>query len=252
MKENKEVTKSLMDALMEIHKELAADEAFLSGKMRGAESDPDEEKMRIQHVLSLAVMMEEAIDSVLKELRQEKADAEAKADFNVPELHHLEYDTHVIGMPDEENGNSVMEDIALDKDPAAEEEAERRVDDAVELADEIADEAEEAAKGEKAGDASPEEPAESGTPAAELPEDAQKRAALAVTEEDEKKAAEEKKKAEKKAKKEAKEKEKKAKKEKEKAEKKAKKEKEKREKKEKKEKDKKKKEKKSKKDEDDD
>ena len=212
MKEHQEVTKSLTDALLEIHKELAADEAFLTSKLRrGGEIDLDEEKMRIQHVLSLAVLMEETIDSVLKELRQEKAEAEAKADFNVPELHHLEYDTHVIGTPDEGSENSVMEDISLDKEPEAEEEEARRVDEAVDLADEIADEAEkEAEEGATSGDTKPaEEPAEetAHSAAPEEKEDTPAAAPEAMAEEKAaKKAAEAKKKAEKKAKKEAKEK----------------------------------------------
>lgn len=73
MNENKEWKMSLEDALREIHRQLTEDELFLNQRLQQdsfRESMPDEE-MRIRRIFSLAVLMEETIDSVLKEIDNE-------------------------------------------------------------------------------------------------------------------------------------------------------------------------------------
>lgn len=116
MNDNREWKVSLEDALREIHRQLMEDEIYLNRRLsQGAlpEELPDEE-MRIRRIFSLAVMMEETIDNVLKEI--ESADAEEPAPEG--ELHSLEYKSHTIGTPDEEAASADIEDIAIDGEPA--------------------------------------------------------------------------------------------------------------------------------------
>lgn len=121
MNDNREWKVSLEDALREIHRQLMEDEIYLNRRLsQGAlpEELPDEE-MRIRRIFSLAVMMEETIDNVLKEI--ESADAEEPAPEG--ELHSLEYKSHTIGTPDEETASADIEDIAIDDGPAESPEA---------------------------------------------------------------------------------------------------------------------------------
>ena len=116
MNENKEWKMSLEDALREIHRQLTEDELFLNQRLQQdsfRESMPDEE-MRIRRIFSLAVLMEETIDSVLKEIDNEPQ--------KESELQSLEYTSHTIGTPDEETASPEIEDISIDQSaPDAEE-----------------------------------------------------------------------------------------------------------------------------------
>lgn len=154
MNDNREWKVSLEDALREIHRQLMEDEIYLNRRLsQGAlpEELPDEE-MRIRRIFSLAVMMEETIDNVLKEI--ENADAEAPAPEG--ELHSLEYKSHTIGTPDEEAASADIEDIAIDGEPTEPANAPAGAEEIPEAAEETAPADEEAPAAEEiaeAGDA---------------------------------------------------------------------------------------------------
>lgn len=153
MNDNREWKVSLEDALREIHRQLMEDEIYLNRRLsQGAlpEELPDEE-MRIRRIFSLAVMMEETIDNVLKEI--ESADAEEPAPEG--ELHSLEYKSHTIGTPDEETASADIEDIAIDDGPAEPANAPDGTEETPEAAEETvpADEEAPAAESAEAGGA---------------------------------------------------------------------------------------------------
>lgn len=188
MNDNREWKVSLEDALREIHRQLMEDEIYLNRRLsQGAlpEELPDEE-MRIRRIFSLAVMMEETIDNVLKEI--ESADAEEPAPEG--ELHSLEYKSHTIGTPDEETASADIEDIAIDDGPAespeaaAEEPAEEpAASEAEETTEEMA--AEEMPEIEETADAeATETESEAEETAAPLDEEEPDDAAEAVSEDD--------------------------------------------------------------------
>lgn len=118
MEENKQL--SLKDTLAEVKKQLADDEAFLEKKLQGEPAGDDLPALeeRVRHVLSLAVLMEEAIDSVLAGTKE----PDGKNSFGLQEVHRLEYTTHVIGMPDDPENLQEIEDLAFDKNIETEKE----------------------------------------------------------------------------------------------------------------------------------
>lgn len=111
--EEKNTQLSLKDTLAEVRKQLADDEAFLEKKLQGEPAGDDLPALeeRVRHVLSLAVLMEEALDSVLEQAKG----PDGKNSFGLQEIHRLEYTTHVIGTPDDPENLQEIEDLAFDK-----------------------------------------------------------------------------------------------------------------------------------------
>lgn len=101
------------DALAEIKTQLSDDEAYLGKKLNGDAAGDSELAERVQHVLQLAVLMEETIDKVLAGLKEKKS---GKPAF---EVHQLEYTSHTIGTPDEA-GAQEIEDLSFDKEETPE------------------------------------------------------------------------------------------------------------------------------------
>lgn len=115
MNGNNEWKMSLEDALREIHRQLMEDEIFLNRRLQQGsfmEELPDEE-MRIRRIFSLAVLMEETIDHVLKEIESGE-DADGRRAGEADELQSLEYKSHTIGTPDDGTPSPDIEDISID------------------------------------------------------------------------------------------------------------------------------------------